>query len=43
VAIVVGTILNLINQGDASIWIARTNWRQDPAQRTMGHPVRWFT
>jgi uncharacterized membrane protein YphA (DoxX/SURF4 family) len=26
----------------ASIWIAWTNWRQDPAQRTAGHLGTWF-
>ena len=26
----------------ASIWSARTNWQQDPAQRTMGHLATWF-
>jgi hypothetical protein len=26
----------------ASIWIARKNWQQDPAQRTMGHLAIWF-
>ena len=26
----------------ASIWIARKNWQQDPAQRTMGHLATWF-
>jgi len=26
----------------ASIWIARKNWQQDPAQRTIGHLATWF-
>jgi hypothetical protein len=26
----------------ASIWIARKNWHDDPAQRTMGHLATWF-
>ena len=26
----------------ASIWIARTNWQQDPAQRTKDHLAIWF-
>lgn len=26
----------------ASIWIARTNWQQDPAQRTREHLATWF-
>jgi hypothetical protein len=26
----------------ASIWIARTNWLQDPAQRTREHLATWF-
>jgi hypothetical protein len=26
----------------ASIWIARKNWQQEPAQRTIGHLATWF-
>ena len=26
----------------ASIWIARRNWQQDPAQRTKEHLATWF-